>query len=74
MKGLLVVNIVALCNAFILSPPPTAFKPSRFSTPVDSAEEGAGLDLDLDEMFQMFDAAAKDEDFDAAVEKIKKED
>ena len=36
-------------------------------------EEAGGLDLDLDEMFTMFDAAAKDESFDKAIKKVKKE-
>mmetsp|Transcript_2966 Transcript_2966/g.1771 ORF Transcript_2966/g.1771 Transcript_2966/m.1771 type:complete len:85 (+) Transcript_2966:51-305(+) len=35
----------------------------------DDDEEG--LDLNLEEMFDMFDAAAKEEDFDDAVKKIK---
>mmetsp|Transcript_21282 Transcript_21282/g.44324 ORF Transcript_21282/g.44324 Transcript_21282/m.44324 type:complete len:118 (-) Transcript_21282:74-427(-) len=39
------------------------------STPGDD-EEG-GLDLDLGEMFEMFDAADKEVDFDEALEKVK---
>mmetsp|Transcript_21649 Transcript_21649/g.43763 ORF Transcript_21649/g.43763 Transcript_21649/m.43763 type:complete len:87 (+) Transcript_21649:102-362(+) len=39
----------------------------------DEEEEG-GLDLNLEEMFDMFDAADKGEDFDKAVDKIKGED
>lgn len=38
----------------------------------DDEEEG-GLDLDLGEMFDMFDAADKGEDFDKAVAEIKKD-
>jgi len=37
-----------------------------------SEEEEGGLDLDLGEMFEMFDAADKGEDFDKAVDNIKK--
>ena len=37
-------------------------------------EEEGGLDLDLGEMFEMFDAADKEEDFDAAIKKVKKGD
>jgi hypothetical protein len=39
-----------------------------YSGPED--EEG-GLDLDLGEMFEMFDAADKEVDFDEALEKVK---
>lgn len=39
------------------------------STPPD--EEEGGLDLDLGEMFEMFDAADKEEDFEKAAERIK---
>jgi len=42
-----------------------------YSTPEDG--EGGGLDLDLGEMFEMFDAADKEEDFDEAVKKVKGE-
>mmetsp|Transcript_8230 Transcript_8230/g.10451 ORF Transcript_8230/g.10451 Transcript_8230/m.10451 type:complete len:92 (+) Transcript_8230:153-428(+) len=34
-------------------------------------EEEGGLDLNLEEMFTMFDAADKEEDFDKAIEKVK---
>ena len=37
-------------------------------------EEEQGLDLDLGEMFEMFDAADKDEDFDEAIKKVKTEE
>mmetsp|Transcript_23597 Transcript_23597/g.40205 ORF Transcript_23597/g.40205 Transcript_23597/m.40205 type:complete len:82 (-) Transcript_23597:2026-2271(-) len=36
-------------------------------------EEEGGLDLDLDEMFSMFDAADKGEDFDKAIKDVKKD-
>ena len=45
-----------------------AVRTHLYSTP--EAEE-EGLDLDLAEMFEMFDAADKEEDFDAAVKKVK---
>mmetsp|Transcript_14245 Transcript_14245/g.28421 ORF Transcript_14245/g.28421 Transcript_14245/m.28421 type:complete len:85 (-) Transcript_14245:196-450(-) len=57
-----------------------AFAPSPFgirqsvvpsTTSVFSDSEEGGLDLDLDEMFDMFDAADKGADFDKTVEKIK---
>lgn len=40
--------------------------------PDDDDEEG-GLDLNLEEMFDMFDAAEKDADFDETVKKVKGE-
>eukprot|EP00581_Thalassiosira_minuscula_P032628 CAMPEP_0183772802 /NCGR_PEP_ID=MMETSP0739-20130205/37119_1 /TAXON_ID=385413 /ORGANISM="Thalassiosira miniscula, Strain CCMP1093" /LENGTH=86 /DNA_ID=CAMNT_0026013597 /DNA_START=34 /DNA_END=294 /DNA_ORIENTATION=- len=36
-------------------------------------DEEGGLDLDLGEMFDMFDAADKGEDFDKAIKDVKKE-
>lgn len=48
-----------------------AMRTPLYSTPEDG--EGGGLDLDLGEMFEMFDAADKEEDFDEAVKKVKGE-
>mmetsp|Transcript_1967 Transcript_1967/g.2739 ORF Transcript_1967/g.2739 Transcript_1967/m.2739 type:complete len:80 (+) Transcript_1967:119-358(+) len=42
----------------------------RMSSEPEQEEEG-GLDLDLGEMFQMFEAADKDQDFDKAIKKVK---
>ncbi|CAB9503583.1 expressed unknown protein [Seminavis robusta] len=55
---------------------PSAFPGSHASTKLYSEPaEGEGLDLNLEEMFEMFDAADKEEDFDDAVDKVKgKED
>ena len=39
-----------------------------FSEPVENND---GLDLDLGEMFEMFEAADKGQDFDKALEKVK---
>ncbi|KAL3815703.1 hypothetical protein ACHAXA_004883 [Cyclostephanos tholiformis] len=36
-------------------------------------EEQGGLDLDLSEMFDMFDAADKGKDFDKVIKEVKKE-
>ncbi|KAL3788616.1 hypothetical protein ACHAWO_011832 [Cyclotella atomus] len=36
-------------------------------------EEEEGLDLNLEEMFDMFDAADKGQDFDKAIKDVKKE-
>jgi hypothetical protein len=46
-----------------------ALKSEKSNTDKD---EGS-LDLDLEEMFTMFDAAAKEENFDDALKKVKKE-
>ena len=54
--------------------PPSFARGSKFSTRVFSEapeEEEGGLDLNLEEMFDMFDAADKDEDFDEALKKVK---
>eukprot|EP00546_Thalassionema_frauenfeldii_P005220 CAMPEP_0178916550 /NCGR_PEP_ID=MMETSP0786-20121207/12712_1 /TAXON_ID=186022 /ORGANISM="Thalassionema frauenfeldii, Strain CCMP 1798" /LENGTH=77 /DNA_ID=CAMNT_0020589919 /DNA_START=78 /DNA_END=311 /DNA_ORIENTATION=+ len=45
-----------------------------YSEPTDDADEEGGLDLDLSEMFDMFDAADKGEDFDQAMDKVKSSD
>jgi len=42
------------------------------SEPSDDADGEGGLDLDLGEMFDMFDAAEKGEDFDKAMTDVKK--
>ncbi|GMH62222.1 hypothetical protein TrVE_jg12467 [Triparma verrucosa] len=61
----------------------SAFMPIKFATralnpsksPLSSTPEAEdeGLDLDLGEMFAMFDAADNEEDFDEAVQKVKGE-
>ena len=37
------------------------------------ADEEEGMDLNLEEMFTMFDAADKDEEFDKAIKKVKEQ-
>lgn len=48
------------------------------AAPIVSSEpkeaEGGELDLDLSEMFEMFDAADKGEEFDQAIKKVKKDE
>lgn len=39
----------------------------------DDAEESGGLDLDLGEMLDLFEAADKEEDFDNTIKKVKGE-
>lgn len=48
--------------------PPTPSRSRVFSEPAESSD---GLDLDLGEMFEMFEAADKGQDFDKALEKVK---
>eukprot|EP00566_Odontella_aurita_P035564 CAMPEP_0113534538 /NCGR_PEP_ID=MMETSP0015_2-20120614/5211_1 /TAXON_ID=2838 /ORGANISM="Odontella" /LENGTH=79 /DNA_ID=CAMNT_0000433703 /DNA_START=98 /DNA_END=337 /DNA_ORIENTATION=- /assembly_acc=CAM_ASM_000160 len=48
--------------------------PSTTAVFSDKEEEEEGLDLNLEEMFDMFDAADKGADFDDSVKKIKTED
>lgn len=56
-----------------------AAKSTLFSEPSPSGKDAGeeqqtvGLDLNLEEMFTMFDAAANEEKFDDAVKKVKKE-
>ncbi|GMI04751.1 hypothetical protein TrLO_g13949 [Triparma laevis f. longispina] len=54
--------------------PPFVIQKSPSCTSISSAPEppeGEGLDLDLGEMFQMFDAADNEDDFDEAVKAVK---
>jgi hypothetical protein len=44
-----------------------------YSEPPQETKEGE-LDLDLEEMFTMFDAADKGEEFDKAIKKVKKDE
>ena len=48
------------------------FTPLR-STPAENNEDEEGLDLNLEEMFTMFDAADKGVDFDKAIDQVKSE-
>ena len=56
----------------------SAFAPaatfSRGLTKTFAEEEEGGLDLNLEEMFDMFDAADKGKDFDDAIKKVKGDD
>ena len=63
--------IIAAASAFTVRPGVSRPATAIFSDPAE--EEEGGLDLDLGEMFEMFDAADKDEDFEDAIKKVKKE-
>mmetsp|Transcript_9459 Transcript_9459/g.22381 ORF Transcript_9459/g.22381 Transcript_9459/m.22381 type:complete len:98 (+) Transcript_9459:60-353(+) len=66
--ALLVLGLTSV-SAFA---PSASFGPKTSLTQVNAEpEEEEGLDLNLEEMFDMFDAADKDEKFDDAVKKIK---
>lgn len=45
----------------------------RSAEPTKEDQSEEGLDLNLEEMFTMFDAADKDEDFDKAIKEVKKD-
>ena len=79
----LILQSLSAVSAFTLVLPPRAVTVAptttstlRMSDPAadDGDDEEGGLDLDLGEMFEMFDAADKEEDFDAAIKKVKKGD
>mmetsp|Transcript_117267 Transcript_117267/g.339024 ORF Transcript_117267/g.339024 Transcript_117267/m.339024 type:complete len:80 (-) Transcript_117267:153-392(-) len=64
--------VVATAHAFAPSPAFARVPRSQlYSTEPEDEEEG-GLDLNLEEMFDMFDAADGGEEFDKAMEKVKK--
>jgi hypothetical protein len=67
---------VTFASAFNVVPLPTKQTSWRIMThsvePTKEQDED-GLDLDLEEMFTMFDAADKDEDFDKAIKSVKKD-
>lgn len=67
------VAVVAAAPAACAFAPSASFnKPQVSSTKINAEpEEEEGLDLNLEEMFDMFDAADKEETFDDAVKKIK---
>ncbi|GAX15710.1 hypothetical protein FisN_3Hh184 [Fistulifera solaris] len=78
MKSTSIAIFAAVCaTAQAFSAPPafvrTALTKQLFSEPNNEEEEG-GLDLDLGEMFEMFEAADKEEKFDDAIKKVKKGD
>ena len=64
---ILILSTLLVAQAFA---PSVAFTRStaRFAGPDDEEE---GLDLNLEEMFDMFDAADKEEEFDDAIKKVK---
>jgi hypothetical protein len=77
--ALSVLALATTASAFAPSAPfsrglsTTVATTQLFSEPEEEEEEG-GLDLDLGEMFDMFDAADKGEDFDKALDGIKSGD
>jgi len=64
--------VVGLSSVSAFAPSASFNKPQVSSTKINAEpEEEEGLDLNLEEMFDMFDAADKEETFDDAVKKIK---
>eukprot|EP00339_Tiarina_fusa_P012083 CAMPEP_0117035266 /NCGR_PEP_ID=MMETSP0472-20121206/25061_1 /TAXON_ID=693140 ORGANISM="Tiarina fusus, Strain LIS" /NCGR_SAMPLE_ID=MMETSP0472 /ASSEMBLY_ACC=CAM_ASM_000603 /LENGTH=74 /DNA_ID=CAMNT_0004744693 /DNA_START=61 /DNA_END=285 /DNA_ORIENTATION=+ len=69
---LALISFLSLCASTAGFTPSAAFARSAqtqlFST---EPEEESGLDLNLEEMFDMFEAADKEQDFDDALKKVK---
>lgn len=66
-----ILLVVGLSSVSAFAPSASFSTPKASLTEVNAEPEEEGLDLDLEEMFDMFDAADKDESFDDAVKKIK---
>jgi hypothetical protein len=83
MKAILFFSMVVSTSAFTVplravATTTTTTAQSRpnvrlFSEPPQETKEGE-LDLDLEEMFTMFNAADKGEEFDKAIKKVKKDE
>lgn len=75
MKFSLAATILVLglssVSAFAPSAAFTKSKASLTQITAEPDEEEGGLDLDLGEMFDMFDAADKGQNFDDAMDKVK---
>jgi len=71
MRATILFTSLFAVTSFMPAPLVSVAPASRLFS--DPEEEEAGLDLDLGEMFDMFDAAEKDEDFDEALKKVKGE-
>lgn len=67
--------LVASAAAFapVMRPANNKMSALRMSEPAEDEEEG-GLDLDLGEMFEVFEAAEKGQNFDAAMKNVKKDE
>ena len=77
MKIAILSLFLVAASAFTVQPRAATTRPVSLvalaaGKPADEAEEEGGLDLDLGEMFDMFEAADKDESFDDAIKKVKK--
>ena len=57
----------------IVGTTPQPYTVALRSSPAENNEDEEGLDLNLEEMFTMFDAADKGVDFDKAIDKVKSE-
>jgi hypothetical protein len=71
MKLTILLSLLATASAFAPSPAFTTRGAALFAdpTPEEKEEEEGGLDLDLDDMFDMFEAADKDQKFGEAKKK-----
>ena len=66
--------MVVAASAFTVVPLTSSRTAALFSSNEPEETSEGELDLDLEEMFTMFDAAAKGEDFDKAIKKVKKDE
>jgi hypothetical protein len=71
--ALALLLLIASVSSFVTSRPAFSSTSALFSEPAeDTTDEEGGLDLNLEEMMTMFEAADKEEDFDEAISKVKK--
>lgn len=66
-------TLLAATNAFTATFVRPTFLAATTRLFAGPEQEEEGMDLDLGEMFEMFDAAEKDEDFDETMKKVKTE-
>ena len=71
--SLFLIQSLSSASAFSIQRP-TLARPSLVALSSDKPDdEEEGLDLDLGEMFEMFEAADKEESFDDTIKKVKGE-
>lgn len=68
----LITAMAANSDAFTVLPPAHGVsRPTTTAIAAEVPDKEEGMDLNLEEMFTMFDAADKDEEFDDAIKKVK---
>mmetsp|Transcript_15280 Transcript_15280/g.22398 ORF Transcript_15280/g.22398 Transcript_15280/m.22398 type:complete len:81 (-) Transcript_15280:197-439(-) len=80
MKLAIAAIVIASASAFAPATPTfgvarsVAFAPAVAPLAGGGEDDEAGLDLNLEEMFDMFDAADNEEEFDDAIKKVKSDE